>query len=117
MLQYFIYLIFILTVALAAGGVFLSSRLRDKFHHEIFSTLLYFQVFIYTFGFYGIWGQAVIKAIPVALHFCRSYDQIFGYCNASWIFRSLYLPGLCLFSLPVEYPAERAINGWYYGFY
>ena len=56
------YLIFILSVALAAGGVVLSSRLRNRYHHEIFSTLLYFQVFIFTFGFYGIWGQVVIKA-------------------------------------------------------
>jgi len=63
MLQYFIYLIFILSVAMAAGGIVLSTRLRDKFHHEIFSTLLYFQVFIFTFGFYGIWGQAVIKVL------------------------------------------------------
>jgi DNA-binding CsgD family transcriptional regulator len=55
-------LIFILSVALAAGGVVLSLRLRTKYRHDIFSTLLYFQVFIYTFGFYGIWGQVVIKA-------------------------------------------------------
>jgi DNA-binding CsgD family transcriptional regulator len=61
MLQYFVYLIFILSVAMAAGGVVLVSKLRDKYHHEIFSILLYFQVFIYTFGFYGIWGQVVIK--------------------------------------------------------
>lgn len=62
MLQTLVYLIFILSVALAAGGVVLSSKLRSRYHHEIFSTLLYFQVFIFTFGFYGIWGQAVIKA-------------------------------------------------------
>jgi Response regulator containing a CheY-like receiver domain and an HTH DNA-binding domain len=62
MLHYFGYLIFILSVALAAGGVVLSSGLRNRYHHEIFSTLLYFQVFIFTFGFYGIWGQEVIKA-------------------------------------------------------
>jgi DNA-binding CsgD family transcriptional regulator len=62
MLNYLGYLIFILSVALAAGGVVLSSRLRNRYHHEIFSTLLYFQVFIFTFGFYGIWGQVVIKA-------------------------------------------------------
>jgi DNA-binding CsgD family transcriptional regulator len=61
MLVYLGYLIFILSVASAAGGVVLSSRLRKKFHHEIFSTLLYFQVFIFTFGFYGIWGQEIIK--------------------------------------------------------
>jgi DNA-binding CsgD family transcriptional regulator len=61
MLIYFWYLIFILSVALAAGGVVLSSRLRNRYHHDIFSTLLYFQVFIFTFGFYGIWGQVVIR--------------------------------------------------------
>jgi DNA-binding CsgD family transcriptional regulator len=55
------YLIFILSVALAAGGIVLSSRLRKKYHHEVFSALLYFQVFIFTFGFYGIWGQEIIK--------------------------------------------------------
>jgi DNA-binding CsgD family transcriptional regulator len=62
MLLYLVCLIFILSVAFAAGGVVLSSKLRNRYHHEIFSTLLYFQVFIFTFGFYGIWGQVVIKA-------------------------------------------------------
>jgi len=62
MLHYLGYLIFILSVAMAAGGVVLTSRLRNRYHLEIFSTLLYFQVFIFTFGFYGIWGQVVIKA-------------------------------------------------------
>jgi DNA-binding CsgD family transcriptional regulator len=62
MLQYLVYLIFLLSVALAAGGIVLSTKLRNRYHNDIFSTLLYFQVFIFTFGFYGIWGQAVIKA-------------------------------------------------------
>jgi len=62
MLAYLIYLIFILSVAMAAGGIVISSKLRNRFRHDIFSTLLYFQVFIFTFGFYGIWGQVVIKA-------------------------------------------------------
>jgi DNA-binding CsgD family transcriptional regulator len=62
MLHYLVYLIFILSVALAAGGIVLSSRLRNRYRHEIFSTQMYFQVFIFTFGFYGIWGQVVIKA-------------------------------------------------------
>ena len=62
MLQYFVYLIFILSVALAAGSIVLTSRLRNRYHHNIFSTLLYYQAFIFTFGFYGIWGQVVIKS-------------------------------------------------------
>ncbi len=61
MIVYLGYIIFILSVALAAGGIGLSSGLRKKYHHEIFSALLYFQVFIFTFGFYGIWGQEIIK--------------------------------------------------------
>ena len=61
MLTYLVYLIFILSVAFTAGGIILASRLRNSFKSEIFSTLLYFQDFIYTFGFYGIWGQVVIK--------------------------------------------------------
>jgi DNA-binding CsgD family transcriptional regulator len=62
MMDYLIYLIFIVSVALAAGGVVVSSKMRKTFRHEIFSTLLYYQVFIYTFGFYGVWGQVAIKA-------------------------------------------------------
>lgn len=66
MLIYLGYLILILSVALAAGGVVLASRLRSRYHHEIFSTLMYFQVFIFAFGFYGIWGQQVIKVFLAA---------------------------------------------------
>jgi DNA-binding CsgD family transcriptional regulator len=62
MTYYLIYLIFILSVALAAGGIVISSKMRNSFQHDIFSTLLYYQVFIYTFGFYGIWGQVAIRA-------------------------------------------------------
>ena len=61
MLRLFIYLLFILSVAFASAGVVLSSRLRNRYKSGFFSTLLYFQVFIFTFGFYGIWGQLVIK--------------------------------------------------------
>jgi len=61
MFHYLVYLIFILTVAMASGGIALASRLRNNFKSDIFSSLLYFQVFIYAFGFYGIWGQALIN--------------------------------------------------------
>jgi DNA-binding CsgD family transcriptional regulator len=61
MLKIIGYVVFILSVALAAGGIMLTSKLRNRYRSDIFSTLLYYQVFIYTFGFYGLWGQAVIK--------------------------------------------------------
>jgi len=62
MLTYLIYPVFIVSVALAAGGVVISTKMRNSYGHPIFSMLLYYQVFIYTFGFYGIWGQVAIKA-------------------------------------------------------
>lgn len=61
MFRILFYFIFILSVALASFGIILSSRLRNNSRSEAFSTLLYYQVFILTFGFYGIWGQALIK--------------------------------------------------------
>lgn len=62
MIKLLFYLIFIISVAISAAGIILSSRLRNRYKPEIFSPLLYFQVFIYTFGFYGIWGQVAIKS-------------------------------------------------------
>ena len=62
MLSIAIYLAFTISAAMAAGGIILASRLRSKFHNDISSALLYFEVFIFTFGFYGMWGQVVIEA-------------------------------------------------------
>jgi len=61
MYKYLVYLVFIISIALAAGSIILTARLRNRFRSDIFSPLLYFLVFIFTFGFYGIWGQVIIK--------------------------------------------------------
>lgn len=61
MIKLLIYIVFILSAAFASAGIVLSSRLRNRYKSDYFSALLYFQVFIFTFGFYGIWGQVVIK--------------------------------------------------------
>ncbi len=73
MIKLLFYLIFVISIALSATGIILSSRLRNKYKSEIFSTLLYFQVFIYTFGFYGIWGQVVIKAFLTPILYLPKY--------------------------------------------
>ena len=62
MLKYLVLTVFILSVALAAGSIVLASRLRTRYRTDVFSSLLYFLVFVFTFGFYGIWGQVLIKA-------------------------------------------------------
>lgn len=80
MLIYLVYIIFILTVAMAAGGVVLSAKLQKRYNQELFSPLLYFQVFIYTFGFYGIWGQVLIRSfLPLYISgdiLTRFYDIV-----------------------------------------
>ena len=67
MIKLLFYLIFIISVALSAAGIILASRLRNRYKSDIFSSLLYFQVFIYTFGFYGIWGQVAVKSFLAPL--------------------------------------------------
>ncbi len=67
MLKLIIYLLFIVSVALSAAGIILSARLRTGYGRVVFSHLLYFEVFIYTFGFYGIWGQVVIRSFLSSL--------------------------------------------------
>jgi DNA-binding CsgD family transcriptional regulator len=61
MLKLLFYIVFIISVGMTALGIILSSRLKTHCRTDIFSSLLYFQVFIFTFGFYGIWGQVIIK--------------------------------------------------------
>jgi DNA-binding CsgD family transcriptional regulator len=60
MLQVLTYVIFALSVGLSALGILTAVRLRKEFHNEFTSALIYFQIFVYTFGFYGIWGQVFI---------------------------------------------------------
>ena len=43
------------------SAIVLAAGLRKRYRTEYMSALLYFQVFIFAFGFYGIWGQVVIK--------------------------------------------------------
>ena len=61
MLSLSVYIVFLFSVAFASAGVVLSTRFRNRHRSELFSTLLYYQAFIFTFGFYGIWGQVFLK--------------------------------------------------------
>lgn len=63
MIKFVFYLTFIVSVAITAAGIILTTRIRSRSRSEAFSFLLYFQVFIYAFGFYGLWGQAAIQSI------------------------------------------------------
>ncbi len=60
MVKYVVTLIFVLTAALASGSIVISSRLRVAYKPEIFGTLMYYQIFYFTYGFYAIWGQVIL---------------------------------------------------------
>jgi DNA-binding CsgD family transcriptional regulator len=61
MVLYLSCLVFIISVAFAAGGTILSAKMQKKYRNELFSSLLYFQLLVHAFGFYGIWGQVLIR--------------------------------------------------------
>ncbi|MFZ0280511.1 MAG: hypothetical protein WAL29_02585, partial [Bacteroidales bacterium] len=111
MIKYLVYLLFIITVAFAAGGIILASRLRGKYKSDIFSSLLYYQVFIYTFGFYGIWGQVLIRAFlfpvisPDLLMRFTDFSMLLGlpFLVFAWLM-------LVKFSLSLS---GRKVNNWF----
>ncbi|HJX71209.1 MAG TPA: helix-turn-helix transcriptional regulator [Bacteroidales bacterium] len=67
MINYLITIIFGLSLAFASGGILISSHLRITYKTDFLSSLLFFQVFWFTFGFYTIWGQIILAALLKSL--------------------------------------------------
>jgi DNA-binding CsgD family transcriptional regulator len=63
MIDYLISILFGLSLAIASGGILISSHLRSTYKTEFLSSLLFFQVFWFTFGFYTVWGQIIIVTL------------------------------------------------------
>lgn len=61
-MMFIILFIFLISVACTSGSIILASGLRRRYNQDISSSLFYYLVFIFTFGFYGIWGHLIIKA-------------------------------------------------------
>jgi DNA-binding CsgD family transcriptional regulator len=60
MLNYFIAGIFLICCAIAAGTIFMLTKLRKQFSFGFLSALLFLLVFHFMFGFYSLWGQFII---------------------------------------------------------
>jgi len=67
MLNLIITAIFLISVAIAAGSITITSQLRTQFKFDFLSTLLYMQVFCFMFGFYAIWGQVIVVSYVTPL--------------------------------------------------
>ena len=50
-------IILVLSLAMTAGGILIASHLRTTYRTDFLASLLFFQVFWFTFGFYALWGQ------------------------------------------------------------
>ena len=61
MINIILTVLFMLTVSISAGTILISYQLRKTYKADFFSTLMYMQVFFFTFGFYAIWGQVIIS--------------------------------------------------------
>ena len=62
MINLLIITIFVLSVATASGSILITAHLRTSYKSDIFSTLIFYQVFYFTFGFYAIWGQIIVSS-------------------------------------------------------
>lgn len=66
-------LLFMLSIAVSAGTVYIAYQLRSRHKQPLFTTLLYMLAFFFTFGFYAFWGQVIISIfispfVSAALH-------------------------------------------------
>jgi DNA-binding CsgD family transcriptional regulator len=61
MLEYISYAVFVISVGLTAFGIMLSTSFRRKYPGGNFSALIYYQIFVFAFGIYGLWGQAIFR--------------------------------------------------------
>ena len=62
-MQPVIIIVFIFCAALAAGSILLVSRLMKEYPLPFIRSLFYHIIFIFAFGFYGIWGQFIIAGV------------------------------------------------------
>jgi len=76
MQNYLITIIFLITVAISSGCILISYQLKDKYKFEFLSSLMYMQVFFFTFGFYAIWGQVLVKSFLLTYVSLELMDRI-----------------------------------------
>lgn len=63
MVKYVITLVFVLSAAIASGSIVITSGMHNRYKSGFFGTLLYYQIFYFTYGFYAIWGQIILYSV------------------------------------------------------
>lgn len=63
MIDFLKIIVLVLSLAMTSAGILIASHLRTTYKTDFFASLLFFQVFWFTFGFYALWGQIVIASL------------------------------------------------------
>jgi DNA-binding CsgD family transcriptional regulator len=56
-------IVMVLSLAMTSAGILIASHLRTSYKTDFFASLMFFQVFWFTFGFYALWGQIAIPSL------------------------------------------------------
>lgn len=76
MLNYLIAGIFLICGAIAAGTIFMLTRMRKQFQFGFLSALLFLLVFHFMFGYYSLWGQFIIAYLAQPYITAEVYARI-----------------------------------------
>ena len=63
MIFYLVIAVFIIATGIIAGSIMVTVQLKSTYQSPIFSSLLFFLAFYYTFGFYTLWGQHLTMSL------------------------------------------------------
>jgi DNA-binding CsgD family transcriptional regulator len=63
MIDFLKIVVLVLSMAMTSAGILIASHLRTTYKTDFFASLLFFQVFWFTFGFYALWGQIAIASL------------------------------------------------------
>jgi len=107
MLEVIYLLIFFLCLAAAAGSILLSQKLKSLNKRGTFDSLYYYAILISFFGFYGIWGQVIIRYILTNLSASPDIIQTIGNLFPLFGFPFLIMAGYMLLKFMYELWGEQ----------
>lgn len=115
MIEYLTSAFFIISATLASAGVLTSVSLRKKYNTKLFTSLIFFQIFYFIFGFYGIWGQVLISRMLSPYFETALFAKI---SNVSLLsaYPFLILTWMMLLSISREITSRKSENRYYFIF-
>lgn len=115
MIEYLTSAFFIISATLAFAGVLSSVSLRKKYNTKLFTSLIFFQIFYFIFGFYGIWGQLVVSKM-LSPYFERLLFIKISNISLLSAYPFLILTWMMLLSISREIANRKSKSSYYFIF-